>query len=140
MRHAKFLDQALQPLRLFQRIQVFALHILDERHGGGGLVRHVAHQHRDRIQPGQPGGTETAFASDDFILTRVRAGSQAANQDRLHDALRLDALSQFVQGALVHTGARLVLTGHHVVQRQCAGHAGIGNRLFCRGTVLDLGA
>ncbi len=46
VREAELADQALQALGLFQRVQVFALDVLDQRHGGGGLVGHVAHQHR----------------------------------------------------------------------------------------------
>jgi hypothetical protein len=46
VRQAELVDQALEALRLFQRVEVFALDVLDQRHGGGGLVGHVAHQHR----------------------------------------------------------------------------------------------
>ena len=61
-------DQALDALRLFQRIQVFALDVLDQRHRGGGLVVHVAHQHRNLLQAGQLRGAEAAFAGDDLVL------------------------------------------------------------------------
>jgi hypothetical protein len=46
-------DQALQALRFFQRVQVLALDVLDQRHRRGGFVGHVAHQHRHAVQAGQ---------------------------------------------------------------------------------------
>ena len=134
----KFLDQALQAVRFFQRVQVFALHVLDQRHGGRGLVGHIAHQHGHAVQTGQLGSAKAALASDDFkhrlveTCLRTRRSwyllrlflaaqprvfvAQATHQDRLHDALSLDALCQFVQRAFVHVGTGLVLAGHHVGQ------------------------
>jgi hypothetical protein len=34
----KLLDQALQALGFFQRVEVFALDVFDQRHGGGGSL------------------------------------------------------------------------------------------------------
>jgi hypothetical protein len=48
----------LQALRLFQRVEVFALDVLDQRHGGGGFVGHVAHQHRHLGQARQARGAK----------------------------------------------------------------------------------
>ena len=45
----KLFDQALQTLGFFQGVEVFALDVLDQRHGGGGLVGHIAHQDRHRL-------------------------------------------------------------------------------------------
>ena len=67
MRQAKFLDQALQALGFFQRIEVFALHVLDQGHGGGGLVGHIAHQHRHPVQPGELGRTKAPLARNDLV-------------------------------------------------------------------------
>ena len=54
--------------------------------------------------------------------------AQAAHQDRLHDALGLDALGQFVQRALVHAGARLVLARPPCrSSSKRAGQAGVGH-------------
>ena len=46
----KLFDQALQTLGFFQRIEVFALDVFNERHRGSGLVGHIAHQNRDGFQ------------------------------------------------------------------------------------------
>ena len=133
VREAKLANQALQALGFFQRVQVFTLDVLDQRHGRSGLVGHLAHQHRHFRQPSQARGAEAPLARDDFVLARVHALSQAAHQDGLHDALGLDALGQFVQRALVHARARLVHAGHHVVQAPAAGQPRIGGlRLLCR--------
>ena len=64
---AEFFDQALQALRFFQRVEVFALHVLNQRHGGCGLVRHVAHQHRHAIESSQFGRAEAPLARNDFV-------------------------------------------------------------------------
>jgi hypothetical protein len=65
----EFGDQARDALRFFQRIQVFALDVLDQRHRGGVLVVDFAHQHRDLVQAGQLRRAEAAFAGDDLVAT-----------------------------------------------------------------------
>ena len=42
MREPELVDEALQALRLLERIQVLALDVLDQRERERGLVRHVA--------------------------------------------------------------------------------------------------
>ena len=64
---------------------------------------------------------------------------QATNEYRLHDALCLDALCQFVQGAFVHPGAGLVLACHHVRQHQRAGNTRVGGQQVARQWVLYFG-
>ena len=114
----KFADQALQSLGLFQRIEVFALHVFDQRHGGCGMVVHCAYQHGRRLQAGQVCSSEPPFAGNDLVFPGVGAIRQLAHEDRLHDALRLDAFGQFVQCAFVHACAGLVHARHHLRQRQ----------------------
>jgi hypothetical protein len=53
VRELEFVDQPLQALRLLQRVEVFALDVLDQRHHRGGFVGHLAHQHRHLAQAGQ---------------------------------------------------------------------------------------
>src|SRR2546422_149329 len=43
VRHLELVDQALQSRRLFHRIEVLALDVLDERHRERGFIRHFAH-------------------------------------------------------------------------------------------------
>ena len=84
--HLEFVDQALDAHGFFQRIQVFTLDILDQRHRQRRIVRHAAHQHRHMGQPRQLCGAPAPLAGDDFIA----AVGKLAHQDRLHDSLRLD--------------------------------------------------
>ena len=133
MRQTKLFDQALQALGLFKRIQIFALNIFYQRHGGCSLVRHLAHKHRHLIQPREPSSTKTPLTSNDFVFARIGAANQLAHQNRLHDALRLDALGQLVQRAFVHARTGLVDTRHHVAQRKLMRHTAFVSRCRCRG-------
>ncbi len=113
VREAEFVQQAAHALRLFERVQVFALDVFDQRHDGRVLVGHFAHQHRHFLQAGDLGGAKTALARDDFVLAG-RGLAQRAHKYGLHDALCADRFGQFAQGALVHARARLVFAGAHL--------------------------
>ena len=67
MREPEFLDEPRQRARLFQRIQVLALDVFDERHGEGGLVRHVADDHRYLGEAGHLGRAPAALAGNDLV-------------------------------------------------------------------------
>ena len=71
MRQTKLFDEALQTLRLFQRVEVFTLDVLYQGHGGRGLVGHITYQHRHLAQTCQFGGAEPSLTSDDFVFTCV---------------------------------------------------------------------
>ena len=92
MSDAELADQAFERARLFERIQVLALDVLDERHGDGGFVGHFADDGRNRGKPGDLRGAPAAFAGDDFVaLRRARRGAvDGAHDDGLDDALRPD--------------------------------------------------
>ncbi len=151
MSEPKLTHQALQAVGLFQRVEVLALHVLDQRHHGGRFVADLAHQHRHAVQPRQPRRAEAPFARDDLVDRPLAVGYgrvarlpgqrlqprlsvgrvEPPHQDRLHDALRLDGLGQLIQRALVHMGAGLVLAGHQVAQRQTGGLArGLDARIY----------
>ena len=97
MGQAEFVDQPLQPLGFFQRIEVFALDVLDQRHGQRLLIRNVADENRYFGQVGLLGGPPTAFAGDDLVAFGARCLVDGAHQDGLHDALGLDRSRQFGQ-------------------------------------------
>ena len=133
VRQAKFLDQALQALRFFQRVQVFALHVFYQRHGGGGVVGNVFYQYGYAGQPRQFGRPKAPLARDDFVFACVGTVAciqpQLAYQNRLQNALGLDGLGQFVQRSLVHARARLVDAGNQFFQQQRRRQAGAGGLL-----------
>ena len=121
-------DQALDALRFFERIEVFALDVLDQRHRGGGLVVDIAHQHRDLVQAGQLRRAEAAFAGDDLVaVTPSRPIGRTSTGCIM--PWRLDRCRQFGQRAFVHAGARLVFAGLQLGDRQRGRRAGVGRGL-----------
>ena len=73
----------MDALRLFQRVQVLALDVLDQGHFQCGLVRHVADQHGYTRQAGQLASTPAAFAGNDLVAP----ARYATRQYRLHQTL-----------------------------------------------------
>jgi len=119
----EFADQPLQRLRFFQRVEVLALDILDQRHGDDGAVVQFAHHHRHLGQAGQLGGAPAAFAGDDLVT----AAAVGAYHDRLDHALGADRVGQLVQLGRVHRHARLVLARLQLANRDVAqGFTGLG--------------
>ena len=116
-------------LRFFQRIEVFALDVLDQRHGDDGAVVQVADHHRHIGQAGFLRGAPAAFAGHDLVTLAAR---QLAHHDRLDHALGLDRLGQLAQLGRVHAHARLVLAGLQLLDRDLA-QAFAGLRLGRRG-------
>ena len=116
VRHLEFVDQALNADGFFQRIQVFALNVFDQRHGQCRVVRHFAHDDRHDLQFGQLRRAPAPFAGDDFIT----ALGQFTRQDRLHHTLHSDRSREFVQRCFVHAAARLVLAGFELFDFQVA--------------------
>jgi hypothetical protein len=89
VRQAEFLDQPQQRPRLFQGVEVLALNILDEGHGHGGFVGHVANDRGNVCKPRHLGRAPAPLAGDDFIALRFAgiAAPDGAHQDGLHEAL-----------------------------------------------------
>ena len=50
MRELEFVDESIERARLFQRVEILALDVLDERHRDGRFVRNVAHDRRNLVQ------------------------------------------------------------------------------------------
>ena len=107
----EFRDQPAEGERFFQRIQVLALDVLDERHRDRGFVAHVADDGRHVGEARDLRGAPAALAGDDLVALRFagRRRAERAHDDRLHDALGLDGVGEFGEGFLAHVLARLVL-------------------------------
>ena len=112
----EFFLQAAQGDGLFHGIEVFPLDVLDQRHGDGGFVGHLADYRRDGVQLGHLGGTPAAFTGNDLVALFA----ERAHHDGLHDPLGTDGLGQLFQGIRGHVTARLVTTAFHAVHRQVA--------------------
>ena len=107
MGHVELVDQALDAAGFFQRVEVLALDVLDQRHRQRGLVGDLAHQAGHLDEPGDLRRAPAPFAGDDL----VRVLGHRPHHDRLHHALGLDRGSELLQRARVHARARLVLAG-----------------------------
>ena len=118
VRHRKLIDQPLQALRLFQRIEVFALNVLDQRHGQSRLVGNLADQRRHFGEPGQLRRAPAPLAGNDLVA--VARAAQGAHENRLHQPLRLDRSGQLFERGRVHLRARLVLARLQTADRQRA--------------------
>jgi len=118
----EFVDQALQRLRFLQRIEVFALDVLDQRHRDHGAVIDHPHHCRDFTQAGTLRGAPAAFAGDDFVgaATASVGAGVLAHDNRLDHALCLDRCREFIELGIVHRTPRLELARHHRVDRQRA--------------------
>ena len=73
MRQLEFVDQAIERARLFERIQVLALDVLDERDRDGGFVRNAADDGRNVGEPRDLRGAPAALAGDDLVALRLAA-------------------------------------------------------------------
>ena len=107
VREVELANQAIDALRLLERIQVLALDVLDQCHGQRGRVVDWLDQHRYQVEPSKLRGTEAPFARDDLVLT----GIDRPHEDRLHDALYFDRFGEFGQCLRIHLCARLILAG-----------------------------
>ncbi|MNU71047.1 hypothetical protein D3C71_604690 [compost metagenome] len=123
----ELLLQTLQGHRFFDRIEVFALDVLDQRNSDCGFIRHIADHRRDGFLPGLLTRAPATFTSDDLEA----ATANRAHHDRLHHALRLDRRCQFFQRLRIHVAARLVFAALQQIQRQVLQFAGVSlRRLF----------
>ncbi len=102
----KFLNQAIESLRLLDGIQVFALEVFDERDFQGFLVGNVVNDDGNAVHGDKLCGAPAAFASEELI-----SRGAFANDERLDDAGAANRLRQFVERGLGETRARLVRTG-----------------------------
>ncbi|MEZ5285448.1 MAG: hypothetical protein R2712_11725 [Vicinamibacterales bacterium] len=120
MRVAAALGQAAQGLGLFERRQVLALDVLDQRELQHLRLVDVPHDDRELREAGLDGGVVAALAGDDLV-----AGALLADDEGLDDALLgdgRDELGQVAHGlpGLVGIGID-ALDGHHATDRTAGG-------------------
>src|SRR4051794_14695466 len=99
-------DELLIAFGLFKRVQVLALDILDQRELGRGRLVDLAHDRRNRMEPGTLGRPPATLASDDLIVLTI-----GAKQNRLKHAPFGDRIGELIQGLFVEPNARLVRIG-----------------------------
>ena len=71
MGQSEFVNQAVKRIRLFQRIQLLALDIFDQRNARGRLIGQIADYRRDLMKLGHLSRTPTTFPGNDFELIGV---------------------------------------------------------------------
>ena len=117
MGHAKLVQQTRQSPGLLQGIEVFPLHVLDQRDAHRGLVVQFPHHCRDLVQTRQLGRAPAALAGDDLELV---PGAQGPGHDRLQHALSFDGVRQLLQGGRGEVRPRLPGSPLQKVHRQDA--------------------
>ena len=103
LRALVLIDVALERLGLFDRVQVFALHVFDDGQLGHLAVVDLANLHRHLAPVGGHGRTQPAFASNQF-----EAVLGFANDQRLQNAVGTNAISQVGDLGLIERLTRLV--------------------------------
>ena len=97
MREIKLPYQTIKCAGLFQRIEVFALNVFDERHRNGRLIRNVAYYGRYVGKTRHLRGTPPALARDDLVSLNPVFLADGSGNDRLHYALRFNRLRQLFE-------------------------------------------
>ena len=109
----------LDPARLLDRVQILSLQILDQHHLQRIRVADLAHDDRHRFQPHLLRGPVAALAGDDLVFEAARhiARARGPCQQRIHHALRLDALRHLGELRLVKGRAGIQRARHHFGKR-----------------------
>ena len=83
MRQAELLDQAQQRTGFFQGIEVFALDVLDERHGDRVLIGDIANDGGNLGKPRHLRRAPAPLAGDDFIALRFDREGRGSGRTRM---------------------------------------------------------
>ena len=102
---AEFVGQALIARRLFDRIEVGALHILDDSELERFAIARLVHDDRHLVQAGALGRAPTSFASDD--LEGIGRPANRTDDDRLNDPALADRRCQLVEVGVREMMARI---------------------------------
>src|SRR5690349_24298660 len=100
------LDELLVALRLFERVQVLPLDILDERQLRDGRFVDLANDCRNRVQARPLRRSPAALPGDDLEIFPFRA-----KQDRLKHASLSDRIGELIERILVELNSWLVRIG-----------------------------
>jgi hypothetical protein len=85
-------------------MDIGSLEVVHDEDLQSGLVVQLAHDDRDLLQAGSPGGSEAARAGEDLeALLAVRP-----NEERVEDAFGLDTVRELGELRGIEVGARVV--------------------------------
>ena len=116
LRQTVLVQQLAVRVRFFQRIQVSALDVLDQRHFQARLRRGLFDHRRYGRHACHLDRPPTSFAGNQL----KRAIWLLADQHRLQDAVLSDGIRQLLQLLLVKVGPRLPRIGSNVADRYLA--------------------
>ena len=103
LRQVKFISQALEGVRLLDRVEIFALEVFDQRHLQRHLLRDIADDDRNAEQAGALRRSPAAFAGD-----QLEAPGDPADHQRLHDAAGMNRARKLVESFFAEARARLI--------------------------------
>ncbi len=113
LRAAEAVDQRLVSFRFLHRIEVGALHVLDDCDLEHFAIVHVADDSGNDSEARPARGAPATLARDD--LEHLRLSGIGANEDRLDHALGADRLRQFFQLRFDEGAARLLRVRHDAI-------------------------
>ena len=135
LRIAELIHQLLIGARFFQRIEVGALDILDQRDLQRLAVGKIADQHRHLVHAGALSRAPAPFAGDDFEL----AIAALAHHQRLQQTLVADRAGQIFEITVGEMLARIIRIGMQELDRNMAQRACILDDRFFRRVIADEG-
>ena len=112
------LDQRLIAHRLFQRIEIGALHVLDDRKLERLAVGHLDHDDRHVVHAGALRRAPAPFAGDDLEL--IGRALDRAHHDRLDDAALPDRGRKLVELGVGEIAPRVARIGLDEFDRRLA--------------------
>ena len=113
MGDAEVLDELLVGGRLFHRVEILAVQVLDQGLLHAGHVGRCSHQSRNGLEAGSTGRPPPALAGDELVLLIA----QLADQDGLQDTQFPNGSGQRRERLFVEMGPRLMLVGPDVGDR-----------------------
>ncbi len=112
LRQSELFVELVIGVRLFDRVQVLTLDVLDERDlERVPFAHHLLHDDGNRGQSSLQRGAEAALAGDELV-----AVARARDDERLHDPVLADAAGEVFEGCLVEGAPRLVGIGRDLVE------------------------
>ena len=101
----EFVRERVIALRLFHRVEVFALHVLDDHDLERVSVADFDGDDRHLMQAGELRGAPAAFAGDDLVA--VLRALHRPHHDRLDHAMLLDGTGEFAEFGIGKRPARV---------------------------------
>ena len=114
----EFVRERVIALRLFHRIEVFALHILDDHDLERVAVADIDGNDRNLVQAGELRGAPAPFAGDDLVA--IGDALHRTHHDRLDHAMLLDGGREFTELRIGKCPARIARIGLEEFDRHLA--------------------